>query len=388
MIRNRRGPPRPGASVRSIPVALLLLGAAGCPTFEVPPDDVADGGRGGGGGGSGAVDAGRNTGGGGTAGGGTSGGNTGGGGTGGGSTGGGGGLPEVSGEELFVATTGDDANPGTKDRPFKTIAAAQTAVRVEPQTGEGADHRHRAGRHVLRGQDPGLHPGRFGDPGGAGHLPRRWRGDAERWCPAHADLDAIPQRHHAGEGAGRRLRPALLRRALLERPTSANGALPELPPRRRSVRRWRVGRGGLRSRRRLDTLAGRGLRPRPALPAMGQPALRHQGRRREPQPQPRWPLLQRPTVRAPRRLSGGGERLRRARRARGVVLRPRRRHPVLLPAPGNRPGLGDHRGRGPRAHRRVSGDLDGSGAVDHPRRVPLQPHLANLRQVQRDHPPV
>ena len=45
-------------------------------------------------------------------------------------------LPPVTGDELFVATTGDDTNPGTKDRPLKTIAAAQTAVRAHPDRGK------------------------------------------------------------------------------------------------------------------------------------------------------------------------------------------------------------------------------------------------------------
>lgn len=57
-------------------------------------------------------------------------------GTGGGAGLGGSGPPPVAGDEFFVATTGDDANPGTKDRPFKTIAAAQMAVRNSPDRGK------------------------------------------------------------------------------------------------------------------------------------------------------------------------------------------------------------------------------------------------------------
>jgi hypothetical protein len=45
-------------------------------------------------------------------------------------------LPPVAGDELFVASTGDDANPGTKDRPLKTLAAAQAAVRAHPDRGK------------------------------------------------------------------------------------------------------------------------------------------------------------------------------------------------------------------------------------------------------------
>ncbi len=41
----------------------------------------------------------------------------------------------VRGVELFVSTSGDDANPGTKDKPLKTIGAAQTAVRGHAQRG-------------------------------------------------------------------------------------------------------------------------------------------------------------------------------------------------------------------------------------------------------------
>jgi hypothetical protein len=45
-------------------------------------------------------------------------------------------LPPVVGDELFVATTGDDTNPGTKDRPLLTLAGAQTAVRNHPDKGK------------------------------------------------------------------------------------------------------------------------------------------------------------------------------------------------------------------------------------------------------------
>ena len=38
--------------------------------------------------------------------------------------------------DIFVATTGDDSNPGTKDKPLKTIAAAQAAARVHPNHGK------------------------------------------------------------------------------------------------------------------------------------------------------------------------------------------------------------------------------------------------------------
>jgi hypothetical protein len=46
-----------------------------------------------------------------------------------------GGLPPVAGDEIFVATNGDDANPGTKAQPLKTIAAAQAKVRAHPDRG-------------------------------------------------------------------------------------------------------------------------------------------------------------------------------------------------------------------------------------------------------------
>jgi hypothetical protein len=44
-------------------------------------------------------------------------------------------LPPVEGDELFVAPTGDDGNPGSKDAPFKTLGAAQTAVRASAHRG-------------------------------------------------------------------------------------------------------------------------------------------------------------------------------------------------------------------------------------------------------------
>jgi hypothetical protein len=73
----------------------------------------------------------------------TGGGGSGGGGGGGGgghSAGGGGGSstdpPLDAGEQLFVATTGDDTNPGTRDRPLKTLAAAQAAVRASSRRGQ------------------------------------------------------------------------------------------------------------------------------------------------------------------------------------------------------------------------------------------------------------
>jgi hypothetical protein len=45
-------------------------------------------------------------------------------------------LPPVQGDEIFVSTTGDDANPGTQDKPLKTLAGAQTAVRQNPDKGK------------------------------------------------------------------------------------------------------------------------------------------------------------------------------------------------------------------------------------------------------------
>jgi hypothetical protein len=44
-------------------------------------------------------------------------------------------IPPVIGEELFVAVTGDDSNPGTRDSPLETIAAAQAAVRASSSRG-------------------------------------------------------------------------------------------------------------------------------------------------------------------------------------------------------------------------------------------------------------
>ena len=38
--------------------------------------------------------------------------------------------------DLYVATNGDDTNPGTQEAPFKTLAAAQTAVRAHPKLGK------------------------------------------------------------------------------------------------------------------------------------------------------------------------------------------------------------------------------------------------------------
>lgn len=96
---------------------------------ETPPDGIGvDGGRGGGGVGGGGNKPGPQ-------------------GAGGGTGGAGGGhlnevdaglpdLPGVPGIELFVATTGDDANPGTKTQPLKSIAAAQVAVRSNPRRGK------------------------------------------------------------------------------------------------------------------------------------------------------------------------------------------------------------------------------------------------------------
>jgi len=46
------------------------------------------------------------------------------------------GLPPVQGDELFVSTSGSDSNPGTKDQPFKSISAAQAAVRTHPDRGK------------------------------------------------------------------------------------------------------------------------------------------------------------------------------------------------------------------------------------------------------------
>jgi hypothetical protein len=51
-----------------------------------------------------------------------------------GATGTGGSIPSTA--DLYVATNGDDSNPGTQDKPFKTLAAAQTAVRSHPSLGK------------------------------------------------------------------------------------------------------------------------------------------------------------------------------------------------------------------------------------------------------------
>ncbi|MDP9148797.1 MAG: hypothetical protein M3O36_02485, partial [Myxococcota bacterium] len=45
-------------------------------------------------------------------------------------------LPPVAGDELFVAVAGNDANAGTRDKPFQSIAAAQSAVRAHPDKGK------------------------------------------------------------------------------------------------------------------------------------------------------------------------------------------------------------------------------------------------------------
>ena len=47
-----------------------------------------------------------------------------------------GGSSSPPGDEYFVSTTGNDANPGTKDKPFLTIAAAQAAVRASANRGK------------------------------------------------------------------------------------------------------------------------------------------------------------------------------------------------------------------------------------------------------------
>lgn len=39
------------------------------------------------------------------------------------------------GYQIYVATTGSDTNPGTKDQPLKTVGAAQTMVRAHPDRG-------------------------------------------------------------------------------------------------------------------------------------------------------------------------------------------------------------------------------------------------------------
>jgi hypothetical protein len=52
----------------------------------------------------------------------------------GGTTATGGSVPTTG--DLYVATDGDDGNPGSKDKPFKTLAAAQAAVRAHPSLGK------------------------------------------------------------------------------------------------------------------------------------------------------------------------------------------------------------------------------------------------------------
>ncbi len=56
--------------------------------------------------------------------------------TGGRAAGGSAGSGASAGNTFYVATTGDDTNPGTKDKPFKTVAAAQLAVRASSDRGK------------------------------------------------------------------------------------------------------------------------------------------------------------------------------------------------------------------------------------------------------------
>ncbi len=47
-----------------------------------------------------------------------------------------GGAIVVGPADIYVSTTGDDGNPGTQDKPLKTIAAAQTAARAHAKRGK------------------------------------------------------------------------------------------------------------------------------------------------------------------------------------------------------------------------------------------------------------
>jgi hypothetical protein len=58
------------------------------------------------------------------------------GGSGAGGTTGVGGAIVVGPADIYVSTTGDDSNPGTQDKPLKTIAAAQTAARAHAKRGK------------------------------------------------------------------------------------------------------------------------------------------------------------------------------------------------------------------------------------------------------------
>ncbi|HEX7476550.1 MAG TPA: PDZ domain-containing protein [Polyangiales bacterium] len=53
-----------------------------------------------------------------------------------GSSAGGTGGSTVPAGDIYVSTSGNDSNPGTKDQPLKTIAAAQTAARAHPNHGK------------------------------------------------------------------------------------------------------------------------------------------------------------------------------------------------------------------------------------------------------------
>jgi len=56
--------------------------------------------------------------------------------TGGRASGGTAGIGASAGNTFYVATNGDDTNPGTKDKPFKTVGAAQAAVRASSDRGK------------------------------------------------------------------------------------------------------------------------------------------------------------------------------------------------------------------------------------------------------------
>lgn len=57
-------------------------------------------------------------------------------GSGGAAAGGSSGADGAVAADIYVSTTGNDSNPGTKDKPLKTISAAQAAVRLHPSFGK------------------------------------------------------------------------------------------------------------------------------------------------------------------------------------------------------------------------------------------------------------
>ena len=176
------------------------------------------------------------------------------------------------GQPYYVAPTGNDANPGTLEKPFASLQRAQQAVRQKPGTVflRGGTY-YLPETLVFTAQDSGTQ-------GRAGRFPGLRRTSSPSSAAASGWTSSTGSRT-ATASSRPRCRRTCDRGNLRQRRAADPGALSELRSQGAILRRLRGGRHLHRTRRALGRSGGR-LFPRHAPRALGRLHLAHhrQGR--------------------------------------------------------------------------------------------------------------